>query len=185
MDGEFGSRGPMSRTQNSGPDGPLFVLRCPVSDTGADAVPGAAADSWSCPCSGRGNGRGTLTHELEWAITSALVWERCVMTDYAVVEHGGKQYRVSPGDVLLVERTVPDLKAGDELRFDRVMMVSQSDAVTVGKPIVEGVSVLSQVVGPSAARRSSFSRRSAARVTSGPRGIARTTTGSGSRAIEA
>ena len=68
------------------------------------------------------------------------------MTDYAVVEHGGKQYRVSPGDVLLVERTVPNLKAGDELRFDRVMMVSQSDAITVGKPIVDGVSVLSQVV---------------------------------------
>ena len=70
------------------------------------------------------------------------------MTDYAVVQHGGKQYRVSPGDVLLVERTVPDLKAGDELRFDRVMMVSQSDAVTLGKPIVDGVSVLSQVVRP-------------------------------------
>ncbi len=70
------------------------------------------------------------------------------MTDYAVVEHGGKQYRVSPGDVFLVERTVPDLKAGDELRFDRVMMLSQSDAVTVGKPVVEGASVLSQVVEP-------------------------------------
>jgi large subunit ribosomal protein L21 len=70
------------------------------------------------------------------------------MTDYAVVEHGGKQYRVSPGDVLLVERTVPDLKAGDELRFDRVMMLSQSDAVTVGKPVVEGASVVSQVVEP-------------------------------------
>jgi len=68
------------------------------------------------------------------------------MTDYAVVEHGGKQYRVSPGDVLLVERTVPDLKTGDELRFDRVMMVSQNDAVTLGKPIVEGASVLSQIV---------------------------------------
>jgi large subunit ribosomal protein L21 len=70
------------------------------------------------------------------------------MTDYAVVEHGGKQYRVSLGDVLLVERTVPDLKAGDELRFDRVMMLSQSDAVTVGKPVVEGASVLSQIVEP-------------------------------------
>jgi large subunit ribosomal protein L21 len=70
------------------------------------------------------------------------------MTDYAVVEHGGKQYRVSPGDVLLVDRTVPDLKAGDELRFDRVMMVSRDDAVTVGKPVVEGVSVRGQVVAP-------------------------------------
>ena len=45
------------------------------------------------------------------------------MTDYAIVEHGGKQYRVSPGDELLVERTQPDLKQGDDLVFDRVMMV--------------------------------------------------------------
>ena len=43
---------------------------------------------------------------------------------------------------------MPDLKAGDELRFDRVMMISQSDAVTVGKPVVEGASVVSQVVEP-------------------------------------
>jgi large subunit ribosomal protein L21 len=70
------------------------------------------------------------------------------MTDYAVVEHGGKQYRVSPGDVLLVERTVADLKAGDELRFDRVMMLSRSDAVTVGKPVVDGASVRGLVVAP-------------------------------------
>ncbi len=70
------------------------------------------------------------------------------MTDYAVVEHGGKQYRVSPGDVLLVERTVPDLAAGDELRFDRVMMLSQGDSVTVGKPVVEGATVRGQVVAP-------------------------------------
>jgi large subunit ribosomal protein L21 len=70
------------------------------------------------------------------------------MTDYAVVEHGGKQYRVSPGDVLLVERTVPDLEAGDELLFDRVMMVSQGDNVRVGTPVVDGVSVRGQVVAP-------------------------------------
>jgi large subunit ribosomal protein L21 len=75
------------------------------------------------------------------------------MTDYAIVKHGGKQYRVSPGDVLLVDRTVPDLKAGDELLFDRVMMVSQGDAVRIGKPIVEGVSVRSQVVAPEKAKK--------------------------------
>jgi large subunit ribosomal protein L21 len=68
------------------------------------------------------------------------------MTDYAVVKHGGKQYRVSPGDVLLVERTVPDLSAGDELRFDRVMMLSQGEKVSIGTPTVEGASVLGQVV---------------------------------------
>jgi large subunit ribosomal protein L21 len=68
------------------------------------------------------------------------------MTDYAIVEHGGKQYRVSPGDELLVERTQPDLGRGDALVFERVMLVSQGDAVRVGRPTVEGALVRGQVV---------------------------------------
>ena len=70
------------------------------------------------------------------------------MTDYAIVEHGGKQYRMSPGDELLVERTQADLKQGDNLVFDRVMLVSKGKAVRVGQPVVDGVSVKSQVVAP-------------------------------------
>ena len=70
------------------------------------------------------------------------------MTDYAIIEHGGKQYRVSPGDELLVERTQPDLKQGDDLVFDRVMMVSQGEAVRVGQPVVEGAVVRGQVLAP-------------------------------------
>ena len=70
------------------------------------------------------------------------------MTDYAIVEHGGKQYRMSPGDELLVERTQADLKQGDNLVFDRVMLVSQGEAVRVGQPVVDGVSVKSQIVAP-------------------------------------
>ena len=68
------------------------------------------------------------------------------MTDYAIVEHGGKQYRVSPGDELLVDRTQPDLGQGDTLVFERVMLVSQGDAVRVGRPTVEGALVRGQVV---------------------------------------
>lgn len=68
------------------------------------------------------------------------------MTDYAIVEHGGKQYRVSPGDELLVERTQPELGRGDALVFERVMLVSQGDAVRVGRPTVEGALVRGQVV---------------------------------------
>ena len=70
------------------------------------------------------------------------------MSDYAIVEHGGKQYRVSPGDELLVERTQPDLKQGDDLLFDRVMLVSQGEDVRIGQPTVDGVVVRSQVVAP-------------------------------------
>jgi large subunit ribosomal protein L21 len=68
------------------------------------------------------------------------------MTDYAIVEHGGKQYRVSPGDELLVERTQPDLKQGDDIQFEQVMLVSQGDAVRVGQPMVEGAIVRGQVL---------------------------------------
>jgi large subunit ribosomal protein L21 len=68
------------------------------------------------------------------------------MSDYAIVEHGGKQYRVSPGDELLVERTTAGLAAGDALLFDRVMMVSIEDAVRVGTPLLDGVTVRGQVV---------------------------------------
>ena len=70
------------------------------------------------------------------------------MSDYAIVEHGGKQYRVSPGDELLVERTEADLETGDALLFDRVMLVSQQGAVKVGQPTVEGALVRSSVMAP-------------------------------------
>jgi large subunit ribosomal protein L21 len=70
------------------------------------------------------------------------------MSDYAIVEHGGKQYRVSPGDELVVERTEADLKEGDSLLVDRVMLVSKGDQVVLGKPTVDGATVKSQVMEP-------------------------------------
>ena len=68
------------------------------------------------------------------------------MGDYAIIEHGGKQYRVSPGDVLLVERTAADLKPGDPILFDRVVMLSAGDSVRVGSPLVAGAAVRSSVI---------------------------------------
>ncbi len=70
------------------------------------------------------------------------------MSDYAIVEHGGKQYRVAPGDELLVERTEPDLKNGDSLLFERVMAVSTGGDVRFGDPVVEGALVKAHVVRP-------------------------------------
>ncbi len=70
------------------------------------------------------------------------------MSEYAIVEHGGKQYRVAPGDELLVERTEPDLKNGDSLLFERVMAVSTGGDVRFGDPVVEGALVKAHVVRP-------------------------------------
>jgi len=70
------------------------------------------------------------------------------MSEYAIVEHGGKQFRVAPGDEFLVERTEPGLKAGDSFLFDRVMLLSREGETRVGTPLVEGVLVKGQVVTP-------------------------------------
>jgi large subunit ribosomal protein L21 len=69
------------------------------------------------------------------------------MSDYAIVEHGGKQYRVSAGDELLVERTQSGLAAGDDLLFENVMLLNRDDKVQVGKPTLKGACVRGQVVG--------------------------------------
>ena len=69
---------------------------------------------------------------------------------YAIFASGGKQYRVSPGDVLEVDRL--DAEASGSLTFDDVLLVSDDDGVRVGQPTVDGASieasVLAHVRGP-------------------------------------
>ena len=57
---------------------------------------------------------------------------------YAVIETGGKQYRVQQGDVIDVELTETQ---GDKIRFDRVLMVGGDEGIQVGDPTVSGASV--------------------------------------------
>jgi len=63
---------------------------------------------------------------------------------YAVVETGGKQYRVAPGDTIDVE-SLPSEK-GAAVTLDRVLLVGSEDGVIVGNPTVAGASVLAEVV---------------------------------------
>ena len=65
---------------------------------------------------------------------------------YAVIETGGKQYRVQKGDVLDVEIPAGDLKKDSKLTFDRVLFVGGSGDATVGAPLVSGVAVKAVVV---------------------------------------
>jgi len=51
---------------------------------------------------------------------------------YAIIETGGKQYRVSPGQVVRVEKLSTAL--GDPVEFDKVLMVAGDDGVRVGNP---------------------------------------------------
>lgn len=63
---------------------------------------------------------------------------------FAVVEVAGKQYRVSPGDRIAVERL--DAAPGSEITLDSVLLTSTDDGVTVGTPVIAGASVHAQVV---------------------------------------
>jgi large subunit ribosomal protein L21 len=63
---------------------------------------------------------------------------------YAVVDSGGKQYRVEPGHTLVFDRL--DAEAGATVTFDRVLLIADDDGVTVGTPTVAGASVRGTVV---------------------------------------
>jgi large subunit ribosomal protein L21 len=70
---------------------------------------------------------------------------------YAIVETGGKQYRVQPGQTIQVER-LPVI-VGDSVTLDRVLMVADGEEVTVGRPTVEGAAVQATVVGEAKGRK--------------------------------
>ncbi|MEN0653909.1 MULTISPECIES: 50S ribosomal protein L21 [Hyphobacterium] len=63
---------------------------------------------------------------------------------FAVIQTGGKQYRVAPGDEILVEKL--DGEAGDSLTFDQVLMMGGDTGVTVGAPLVEGATVTGELI---------------------------------------
>jgi large subunit ribosomal protein L21 len=69
---------------------------------------------------------------------------------YAVVTTGGKQYRVEAGSELIIERLAEE--PGASITFDRVLLVGDGDAVTIGSPTVDGASVsgtvLAEELGP-------------------------------------
>ena len=62
---------------------------------------------------------------------------------YAVIETGGKQYRVAPGDALAVERL--ETEAGKPHTFDRVLLVNNDGKLAIGAPTLSGARVMADV----------------------------------------
>ena len=62
---------------------------------------------------------------------------------YAVIETGGKQYKVSEGDVVFIEKM--DAAEGETVTFDKVLVVADGENVNVGAPTVAGVTVTAKV----------------------------------------
>ena len=70
---------------------------------------------------------------------------------YAVIRTGGKQYRVTPGDVIRVEKL--DGEPGAEVAFNEVLMTEDAGSVRVGTPLVSGARVTGQVLQQGKAKK--------------------------------
>lgn len=64
---------------------------------------------------------------------------------YAVIETGGKQYRVTEGEVVFLERLGGD--PGEDVTFDKIMACSNEVETDFGKPYLDGVSVVAKILG--------------------------------------
>ena len=81
----------------------------------------------------------------------------------AVIVSGGKQYRVAPGDRILVDRLAAEL--GSEIKIGRVLLFNDGDEVKVGNPGIDGLDVDAKVIGhPRGPRTESFRYKSKKRV---------------------
>ncbi len=66
------------------------------------------------------------------------------MSKFSVIETGGKQYRVAPGQKLKVEKLAG--VAGDSLVFDNVLLTADGEKVAVGTPFIDGEKVTAKIV---------------------------------------
>ncbi len=63
---------------------------------------------------------------------------------YAVLETGGKQYRVAAGDKVVIERL--GVEVGQPVTFDRVLLVNRDGQISIGAPVVDGAKVVADVL---------------------------------------
>jgi large subunit ribosomal protein L21 len=63
---------------------------------------------------------------------------------YAIIQTGGKQYRVQPGDTVHIEKLPGE--AGSAVEFDQVLLLSDSENVAVGRPLIQDAKVTGEIV---------------------------------------
>ncbi|MBC7836795.1 50S ribosomal protein L21 [Acetobacteraceae bacterium] len=65
--------------------------------------------------------------------------------EFAIIETGGKQYMVSAGDTVKIEKILGDFSEGDTVTFDKVLMVDNGSDTTIGEPYIKGAKVSATV----------------------------------------
>lgn len=73
--------------------------------------------------------------------------------EFAVIKTGGKQYKVSKGEVLSIEKIKGDFQKGDKVTFDNVLLVDNGKDTTIGTPYIQGASVEGEIAEIGRARK--------------------------------
>lgn len=76
-----------------------------------------------------------------------------IMSKFAIIETGGKQYRVSEGDVINIEKLQGDFKQGDKIVFENVLMTDDGSAAQIGTPFLAGAKVTAELVEQGQAKK--------------------------------
>ena len=73
--------------------------------------------------------------------------------EFAVIKTGGKQYRVSEGTVVSIEKIKGEFKKGDKISFDQVLLVDDGKNTTIGTPYIKGAKVSAEIIQIGRARK--------------------------------
>ncbi len=73
--------------------------------------------------------------------------------EFAVIQTGGKQYKVSPGSLVSIEKIVGEYAKGDKITFDKVLLVDDGRNTTIGTPYIAGAKVDAEIVEIGRARK--------------------------------
>jgi large subunit ribosomal protein L21 len=65
---------------------------------------------------------------------------------FAVIQTGGKQYKVSKDELISIEKIIGEYKVGDKVSFDKVLLVDDGKNTTIGTPYIKGASVDTEIV---------------------------------------
>lgn len=71
--------------------------------------------------------------------------EKTLAKEFAIIATGGKQYLVSEGDTLKIEKMKGEHKAGDAVTFDKVLVVDNGSETTIGAPYISGALVTGEI----------------------------------------
>lgn len=72
---------------------------------------------------------------------------------FAVIKTGGKQYRVSTGDTVKIEKIKGDHKIGDKIEFNEVLLKDSGSETTVGNPFISGAKVSAEIIDIARAKK--------------------------------